>query len=169
MSIFYKEGLSLSKVSEVEEKVGRKMPEDYKDFLGRMNGFYLTSPHFTEIKLNAVPDGVIAFDRFFGFLPAEESNDIVSFNHEFINELDYLPNAIAIGEDGGGNPYVILNKGRVYYWDRTHLHEGDTLRDCDIAEQNGSGNLYFIAKNFEGFLEIIIKSFEVSADFVKEE
>jgi hypothetical protein len=125
-----------------------------------MNGFYLTAPDYAQIPLSAVDEGVISFDRFFGLLPEEDGNDLIYFNKEFIEELDFFDEAVAIGEDGGGNPYVMIGKlgGKgVYYWDRTHLHESDLKNNFDIPGQNDCGNLFFVSGSFVEFYDLIIE------------
>lgn len=171
MPVLYKHGLEKSTMDEVEQKIGKALPLELRDFLSRMNGFYLTSPDFVELPLAGVDEGVISLDRFFGFIPEQECNDIVAFNLEFVDELDFLNGTIAIGEDGGGNPYVIVAEPGmegVYYWDRTHLHEADSKNQFDIPERNGSGNLFFVAPNFNGLYELVMKSLNGDPDFVEE-
>lgn len=83
---------------------------------------------------------------------------MVAFNNEFIEELAFLNNVIAIGEDGGGNPYVIASdseKDSVYYWDRTYLHEDNSVRDADIPEIDDSGSLFFISSSLGEFYKLI--------------
>ncbi|WP_342655427.1 SMI1/KNR4 family protein [Pseudomonas sp. F3-2] len=170
MPILYKKGLVSTVVDFIEVEIGKKLPSGCRDFLYKMNGLYFSSPHYAQIPLKAVDEGVISFDRFFGFLPDEECNDIVSFNKEFIDELRFLPNAIAIGEDGGGNPYVLIggDKKGVYYWDRTHLHESDSINFYDIAEQEDSGNLFLVASTFSEFYSLVVESANGNPDFVEE-
>lgn len=159
MPRFYKPGLTEVELLCIERMLEKSLPADYRHFLTEMNGFYLTSPDDVDIPLSAVDEGQISVDRLFGFLPSDPVNDVVDFNKEFIEELDFLDDAIAIGEDGGGNPYVIVSGAGagVYYWDRTHLHEGDSKKQFDIAEVNGCGNLYFVAADFCKFYSLIMK------------
>lgn len=171
MPILYKSGLSGSEITHVEAELKVSLPKDYKNFLSRMNGLYLTDPDFCELPFPAVDEGYIVFDRFFGLIPNEESNDLVCFNKEFSEELDFLKKVIVIGEDGGGNPYVILEGAGhegVYYWDRTHLHEGEASNAFDIQEQMGSGNLFYAAKNFHEFYSLIIKKLGGGVKYIQE-
>jgi hypothetical protein len=169
MPIIYRKGLPSTVIDSVETEINRTFPLAYRDFLGGMNGLYFSPPDFVQIPLKAVEEGHISFDRFFGVLPDEDCNDLVSFNKEFIEEIDFLSDAIAVGEDGGGNPYVIVKgeKGGVYYWDRTHLHESDSVNDFDIAEQNDSGNLFFIAPDFDQFYSLVMKNASGAQDFIE--
>jgi hypothetical protein len=171
MPIVYKSGLKSLDVDYIEAEISRALPVGYREFLCKMNGFYMTAPDYAQIPLNAVDEGVISFDRFFGLLPEEECNDVISFNKEFIEELNFLDEAVAIGEDGGGNPYVMVGhrgeKG-VYYWDRTHLHESDLKNDFDIPEQNDCGNLFFVSEGFVEFYNLIIKSVGGVPSFIED-
>jgi len=158
MPIVYRPGLTNSDISKIEQVLKKKLPTDYKTFLSNKNGFFISDPDFSEISTDKISDGVISFDRLFGLNENEGCNDLLSFNGEFISELNHLSGAIAIGEDGGGNPYVLLTEGKnsgVYYWDRTHLHEGDPINKFDIKEVGDSGNLFLISNSFKDFYKLI--------------
>jgi len=160
MAIVYKPGLKSVDVDYIETEIGRALSVGYREFLCKMNGFYLTAPDYAQIPLSAVDEGVISFDRFFGLLPEEDCNDVICFNKEFIEELEFLDEAVAIGEDGGGNPYVMVGKRGeqgIYYWDRTHLHESDLKNDFDIPERNDCGNLFFVTGSFVEFYDLVVK------------
>ncbi|WP_338922969.1 SMI1/KNR4 family protein [Pseudomonas silesiensis] len=170
MPIVYKPGLKSADVDYIEIQINRVFSAEYRKFLSGMNGFYLTAPDYVQLPLSAIDEGAISFDRFFGLLPEEECNDVVSFNKEFIDELSFLDEAVAIGEDGGGNPYVMIGKrGKqgVYYWDRTHLHESDSKNNFDIPEQNDCGNLFFVSGSFDEFYDLVIKC-GGAPDFIEE-
>ncbi|WP_440091840.1 SMI1/KNR4 family protein [Pseudomonas syringae] len=173
MPIFYKKGLRKTDLGQIELKIHRTLPADYKSFLIRMNGFYLTAPDYAQIPLAAVDEGAVSFDRLFGLIPLEDCNDIVEFNNEFSSELDFLNHAIIIGEDGGGNPYVIIGESEgvrkgIYYWDRTHLHDSDVKNRFDIAEINDCGNLFFVSSSFDEFYNLILQCLGGSPDFLEE-
>ncbi|MCP1418456.1 hypothetical protein J3D47_002699 [Pseudomonas laurylsulfativorans] len=171
MPVVYKAGLKSADVDRVETGIGRGVSVDYRAFLCKMNGFYLTAPDYAQIPLSAVGEGVISFDRFFGLLPDGNCSDVICFNKEFIEELDFLDEAVAIGEDGGGNPFVMVGKRGekgVYYWDRTHLHESDLKNYFDIPEQNDCGNLFFVSGSFVEFYDLIIKSVGGSPAFIED-
>lgn len=172
MPIVYKSGLKDSDLNALEFALNVVLPSSYRQFLGRMNGCYLTDPDYGQLSLPAIDDGVISFDRLFGVTPDEGCNDLVDFNTELIDELSFVGGVLAIGEDGGGNPYVLVcEQGRegIYYWDRTHLHECDSINKFDIAEQNGCGHLYFIAKNIDGFLGMLVSALGGDVIMKKEE
>lgn len=162
MPIVCKRGLTASDIAQVELELGKSLPVEYRIFLQKMNGFFIAAPDYVEIHLSSVEEGFISFDRLFGWLPEEECNNVVAFNKEFIEELAFLNSAIAIGEDGGGNPYVIVSdsdsdsdRNGVYYWDRTHLHEGESTKNADFPERNDSGSLFFITSSLGEFYRLI--------------
>jgi len=161
MPIVYRSGLSDSKISAAENSLGRKFPPDYRKFLSEKNGLFISPPDYSEINTDKISNGTIAFDRLFGLDEEEECNDLLLFNGEFIEELRFLGGAIAIGEDGGGNPYVLVTEGEhsgVYYWDRTHLHEADSVNKFDIAEVDDSGNLFLVARSFDELYSLVLAS-----------
>lgn len=170
MPLVYKRGLSNTEIDRVELEIGRSLPYDFKKLLSGMNGFYLTSPDYSQVPLASVEGGVVSFDRIFGLLPDEECNDLIAFNNEFIDELGFLGEAVAIGEDGGGNPYVLLGEERegLYYWDRTHLHDFSANGKLDIPEQNDCGNLFYLAPNFQAFYDMILKSLGGAVQSIEE-
>ena len=171
MPIVYKAGLTDAEMNSLEAAVNVTLPGAYRNILARMNGFYLTDPDFGQLPLKSVQDGEVSFDRLFGVIPEEECNNIISFNHEFISELAFVNGVLAIGEDGGGNPYVIVTEpGRegVYYWDRTHLHESDSINKYDIAEQGDSGHLYKVAEGVDDFFSLILASLPVDVEMMEE-
>jgi hypothetical protein len=154
MPLIYKQGLNVSRINDLEKELGVGLPSDYREFLHNMNGWYLSAPDYLQLPLADVDGGEISFDRFFGPTPEDECNDLLSFNREFIAELDFLANPIGIGEDGGGNPFVLVcdgTLGGVYYWDRTHLHEFSAVNNFDIKEQGDSGNLFMVSTTFSEF------------------
>ncbi|MCF8985800.1 SMI1/KNR4 family protein [Pseudomonas syringae] len=173
MPVIHRKGLQQADLELLASEIDRVLPADYKEFLMSMNGFYIGAPDYVVLPLPAADGVIISVDRFFGRLPDEACNDIVAFNQEFSGELDFLPQAIIIGEDGGGNPYVILQGSEevvagVYYWDRTHLHASDKLKSPCIAEMNECGNLFFMASEFFQFYDKIISVLKGAPQFIEE-
>jgi len=171
MPIVYRPGLTCSEVDAIEFTCEVVLPESYRRLLMRMNGFYIAAPDHVQLRLNAVEAGEISFDRLFGVLPAATCNDVISFNTEFIDELSFVEGAFAIGEDGGGNPFVWIAAPRargIYYWDRTHLHASDDPNDFDITEQEESGHLYKVADDVDAFYKLILSALGTSVDFVED-
>lgn len=165
MPIIYRAGLSNYEISYAESVLNTTFPADYRAFLSERNGFYIDSPDYSEIKLTSIEDGLICFDRLFGIREQEQSNDLVAFNTEFISELNFMRNPLAIGEDGGGNPFVI-NPAGVFYWDRTHLHQVKQFGENDIRERDGCGNLFYLSSSFGDFYNIVMDSLGEKPEFV---
>ncbi|QJI39393.1 SMI1/KNR4 family protein [Pseudomonas sp. ADAK2] len=171
MPIVYQPGLKSAEVDYIEMELNRVFSVEYRKFLSGMNGFYLTAPDYVKIPLSTIDEGTINFDRFFGLLPEEECNDVVCFNKEFIDELDIFEEAVAIGEDGGGNPYVMIGRRGeqgVYYWDRTHLHESSSTNNFDIPVQNDFGNLFLISGSFTEFYDLVVGCVSGAPDFIED-
>jgi len=172
MPIVYKSGLQDSEVNALQSALNLVLPSSYRQFLGRMNGCCMTEPDYGQLPLPAIDDGVIIFDRLFGVLPDEECNDLISFNNEFIDELRFIGSVLAIGEDGGGNPYVLIcEAGRegIYYWGRTHLHEADSVIKFDIAALNDCGHLYFIADSIDAFFDMVVAALGGNVVLIQEQ
>ncbi len=51
MPLVYKRGLINAEIDRVELEIGRSLPYVFKKFLSGMNGFYLTSPDYSQIPL----------------------------------------------------------------------------------------------------------------------
>ncbi|MDU8359358.1 SMI1/KNR4 family protein [Pseudomonas syringae group sp. J309-1] len=173
MPIVYRRGLQKADLDYIQSELNRSLPADYRDFLIEMNGCYLSAPDYAQIPLTAVDECAVSFDRFFGLLPLDECNDLIQFNNEFVGEVGFLKNALVIGEDGGGNPYVMVEESEgvrrgIYYWDRTHLHDSDSKNDFDVAEVADCGNLFFIASDFSEFYRLILQCVGASPEFLEE-
>ncbi|MFR0674233.1 SMI1/KNR4 family protein [Enterobacterales bacterium AW_CKDN230030176-1A_HGKHYDSX7] len=171
MPIVYRPGLTCSEVNAIESTCEVVLPEPYRRLLMRMNGFHIAAPDHVQLRLSAVEAGEISFDRLFGVRAAARCNDLISFNKEFIDELDFIEGAFAIGEDGGGNPFVWIADPQargVYYWDRTHLHAFDDPNEFDIAEQEESGPLYKVADDVDAFYKLILSALGARVDFIED-
>lgn len=135
-------------------------PEAYVDFLQQKNGLVIKSPDYCNFPYCGVDEGKVAFSALFGINTRNEYYDLKYNNDECLDELDFLSDALLIGDDPGGNYFVLMNgDGRegVYYWDRTHLHAEDDIQQFDIAEQQESGNLYQVAPDFTTFYQMILQ------------
>ena len=147
------------KILEGEFKI--HLPDDYKEFLRLKNGFVVKSPGFCELEYEGVDEGFIAFYALLGINIKNPSHDIFRQNENFLNELDFVDDKLIIGDEPGGNFYLILNGSEsqgVYYWDRTHLHAEDDIQEFEIAEQNQCGIIYKITNSFTEFHKIICKA-----------
>ncbi|MBY6292142.1 SMI1/KNR4 family protein [Enterobacter bugandensis] len=145
----------------MEGKFKVSLPEDYKEFLRLKNGFVVKSPDFCELEYEGVDEGFIAFYALFGINMKNPNHDIFRQNEIFLSELDFIDDKLIIGDDPGGNFYLILNGSErqgVYYWDRTHLHAEDYIQKFEFSEKNECGNIYRISNDFNDFYERICDS-----------
>ncbi|ELY4376674.1 SMI1/KNR4 family protein [Cronobacter sakazakii] len=135
------------------------LPEDYKTFLLLNNGFVVKSPDYCNLAYGGVDEGAIAFNALFGMQTKNDYYDVIYNNDELLSELDFIDSKLIIGDDPGGNYYLILNGERqqgIFYWDRTHLHAEDILQQFEIPEQNECGNLYRLSDTFTQFYQSVI-------------
>jgi len=147
-----------AEINTLEKEYNIRLPEDYKKFLERDNGFVVKSPDFSEIDYDGVDEGIIAFYALFGLGAKNHNHDIKHHNDNYLDELDFIEDKIIIGDDPGGNYFLLINgdnKKGVFYWDRTHLHAEDDIQNFEIAEENECGNIYRITDNFSDFYEKI--------------
>ncbi|EOC1315172.1 SMI1/KNR4 family protein [Cronobacter turicensis] len=145
-------------IQRLEKRYRISLPEDYKTFLLLNNGFVVKNPDYCNLAYHGVDEGAIAFNALFGMGAENEYYDIWYNNEELFSELDFIDSKLIIGDDPGGNYFLMVNgehqKG-LFYWDRTHLHTEDTLQDYEIPEQNECGNLYRLSDTFTAFFEMI--------------
>ncbi|MBB5018572.1 hypothetical protein HNQ59_001861 [Chitinivorax tropicus] len=161
MAIKFNLALDTSEILSLEKSLGFTLPLIYRDFLIKTNGISIIPPSFSNIKFDKVENGEISFSYLFGHALANTSLDILSTHREIGDEIDFLENPVIIGEDGGGNFYVMLCRGEssnVYYWDRTHLHAEDENLKYDIAEVGECGHLYLVSNTFNDFCNLISDS-----------
>ena len=157
MPIKYRPAAADADIDKLDHACGGLLPQDYKDFLRRHNGLAVVSPGYCQLPFQKVDDGEIAFATLFGVELGKSPLDIGAFNREFISEIAFVGKVLAIGDDGGDNPYELrLDQapGTVLYWDRTHLHRADRSQ-VDIPEQDDCGNLYEVCGSFTDLLALI--------------
>jgi len=143
-------------IAALDRDFGHRLPADYRDFLARSNGLDIAAPGWCQIPFARVDDGEVAFGELFG-LGVGKGRELRAFNREFIDEIAFVGDCLAIGEDGGGNPYVLMledTPGAVLYWDRTHLHRCGQ-GGPDFPEQDDSGDLYRFAGSFTELLALV--------------
>jgi len=170
VAVIFGNGLDASQLSELQSSLGIDLPSDYREFLGRYNGLYVGRPNWCQIPLDAVAQGEISFDRFYGFALENENLELLGMNAELVDELAFLEQPVVVGSDPGDNPYVLVSSGRrrgVYYWDRTGLHADDPGARPDIPSRDQSGALFRVADGFGTFAEAVIASLrKQGAEFV---
>jgi hypothetical protein len=150
--------LSPSKLTELEALAGYKLPKDYVSFLCRWNGMIVDSPEYVDLPFTKVDNGEISFQALYSFSVKNENFDLIFQNKTYGSELSFLDFPFLIGEDPGGNYYLIaLYNGSysILYWDKTHLHAEDLRGSPDVAGTDECGALYLVANSFESFWQMI--------------
>ncbi|NIF24411.1 SMI1/KNR4 family protein [Candidatus Pantoea multigeneris] len=154
-------GVSISQIDIdlLAKRLSVVFPDDYKNFLSNYNGFRVSSPDHCDIPYNNVDNNFISFDALFGHKVNNDNYDIESVNDDVIDELSFISNAVVIGIDPGDNFYVLVTEGEksgVYYWDRACLHADDKKNNYSISGEDGYLHLYFYAKTFKQFFDLLI-------------
>ncbi|QLI81281.1 SMI1/KNR4 family protein [Chitinibacter fontanus] len=160
MTVLYNGSCEEGVVSNIESVLGIDFPRCYFDFLLRHNGLKITNGDYVDIPLEKVDNGFISFYCLYGCAMENENLDLLCINNEVLDDLVSVDRKIVIGEDGGGNFYVLTaDEGgdKIYYWDRTHLHSGVNYSE-DISEVDECGGLYLVAKSFDDFYLSIINN-----------
>ncbi|MCM3724619.1 SMI1/KNR4 family protein [Neobacillus cucumis] len=125
------------KLSDFEDVIGYKLPQEYIDFLTEYNG---GDPENTIIELPNSEILSIAITDLFG-IGIEKINDLKT-NFKIYKEIipkGYIP----IARTEGGNLVCLAgDNGHLFFWD----HEIDDIENKDLLP---------IANNFEDFLEMI--------------
>jgi hypothetical protein len=158
MPVLYWPPISQEDCAGLERVLGFTLPGDYKAFLGQWNGLFVDLPDWVNLPFAKVDDGWIAFSFLFGFRVPNKNQDIEKQTSYLKDELAHIGDIAVIGEDGGDNFFVLTggtDSGKVYYWDRTHLHHGAAILKADIPEKNECGNLYLVANTFGEFWALL--------------
>ena len=145
---FKKNGsLTMEQIIDAEEKIGHKIPEDYKQFLLKTNGGridFVNDEAEHKFHVDLIEEDDVWLDSLYGI--GESARDwLVYFNNEYGHETkgcliigDTLCHGFILYDYLG-----IWSSGGIYFWD-------DKLEYKSSRE----GNLYFVAKNFNDFMEI---------------
>jgi hypothetical protein len=158
MPVLYWPPISQEDCAELEGFLGFELPADYKAFLCQWNGLFVDLPDWVNLPFAKVDDGWIAFTFLFGFRVPNKNQDIEKLTFELKDELAHAGDFAVIGDDGGDNFFVLMGSpdpGKVYYWDRTHLHQGPLVSEADIPENNECGNLYLAGSTFGEFWALL--------------
>lgn len=141
----------------IEKKYQISLSQDYKDFIyHRPNGFMVEEPNFIEFEVCFLVESLVVLDKIYGF------DELIEMNSELLSDINDFLKCIVIGEDPGGNFFLIEDiTGRILYWDRTNLHKAlNTSKRVPTPEIDLSisrnEEIYYI---FDGFkdLESLIK------------
>ena len=129
--------IEMKEISDFESRWGIVLPDSYRNFLLLNNGGVPTPDTIEILNLLNSPTDVQVF---FGIGRSVESSDL-SWNMELINERCPELNVLPIACDSGGGIFCLQMEGSA---------AGGILY-CDIESPNY--DIYFVALNFEGFLE----------------
>lgn len=136
--------ISVADLSTVENRIGKSLPDEYRNFLLENNGGCPEFQKFSKLGEENSYFGILSW--FFGICPGNQ-NDLVLTVERL---SDRVPdNVIPIACDPSGN-FVVLSvdkedRGKIYFWD----HE----EECDEGEVPTYDNLYLVANNFNDFLQ----------------
>jgi len=139
--------INIKDIEALEESYGLSLPEDYKQFLLKYNGGEPDKYLFKDKNL-----GSLVLNVLYG-INIEDSYDEL---HNVIKVYkDRIPSSfIPIGDDSGGNQFVIGIKGKfkdkIYLWD--HNTE---LEHNKFTENTLPGNMYKLADNFTEFINAL--------------
>lgn len=145
---FEKNGtLTMDQIKEAEEKIGHKIPEDYKQFLLKTNGGrvdFVSDEVDHKFHIDLIDEDDIWLDSLYG-IGESALNWLVYFNKEYGHETkgclivgDTLCHGFILYDYLG-----VWSSGGIYFWDDKHEYEASS-----------DGNLYFVANNFNEFMEM---------------
>lgn len=125
----------------LENQLGIKLPNGYREFLKKHNGGYPQPDGFDF----ADGDDGSSVDKFLD-ISGSKSESIIEYFNTYKNRIpkNYFP----VAKDPGGNLILIgiNNSGSdIYYWD----HENES-EDGDVP---GMDNMHLIASNFDEFID----------------
>ncbi len=142
-------------VQELEQMIGTRLPEDYRQFLLEMGGCYL----YDDDTIGEIPledsDEVISVEQLYG-LHADFKEGNIHFWDKYWEETQevgvYKNNCVLIG-DASEHGFLFLmchgeNSG-VWYWD-------DCRTFPETSDENG--DVYFVAESFEEFWKMLCES-----------
>jgi hypothetical protein len=134
--------LSEADIQQCERKIGRSVPEPYREFLLRHNGARVAPAGFRFTRDGRIEDSVVSF--LLGVGVGDES--IENYADAYRDRVP--PDLFPIGDDPGGNLILIgshgSNAGRIFYWH----HELEAAE----GEAPDYRNVFLIAESFEAFL-----------------
>jgi hypothetical protein len=128
-------------INATENRLGVKLPADYKQFLQTTNG---GSPHPDCFVVPERGESLIAI--LYGVRDERIPGDL-EYEHELVTLWEPLPAGfVAIGDNPGGCPLLMAtlgdDAGRLFFWDR----KGFWVRD-------DGRNLFLVASSFNSFLK----------------
>jgi len=138
--------LSEKDVEQTETKLGVSLPVDYRTFLLRHNGGW---PEPSTFPLENNPSDDHARVHYFLCIEEEDPYNLIDWAEDFQGRVP--PGLLPIAVDPGGNLVCVSTSGgksgTVYFWD----HE----EEAGEGETPGYDNVYYVAENFEDFLNML--------------
>jgi len=144
MDIEANKQINMNDIENFEVGYSLSLPEDYKQFLLKYNGGEPNKYLFKDKKL-----GTLVLNVFYGINiedSYDELNNVIKTYKGRIHS-SFIP----IGDDPGGNQFVLGIKGKfkdkVYFWDHNTELEND-----EFSENVLPGNMYLLANSFDEFI-----------------
>lgn len=160
------------RIRKFEEHIGADLPEDYRVFLGKYAGSYVSA---TCELLEPSPCGqTVVIEKIYGFLPEDDYGSL----EEVSDDADGAPVVIPIAEGGFGSQYFLILGGELknsifffdsqqrWFWPDEKFREMYDDLHPDIEEflrkraaneltekPDGMENFYLVAESFKGFVE----------------
>lgn len=159
MSVFFSKPANDDAIKKFIEMYPINLDDGYIQFIKKYNGIFVNGDgDYVDIKYNKVENEFISFQSLFGLNASNRNFDLSEINKELRQDIISINNSIVIGEDPGGNFYIfgeIQNNRKIFYWDRTYLHDNMSADKPDIIGCDGEGNYYIISENFEEFWKLL--------------
>ncbi len=132
-----------------EQRVSRRIPTPYRQFLLRQNGGYPDPSDFVIKGRDGTPDLMGTVEQFLGIGLEDEYAEIERYLTLYKDRIpaDLFP----IAQDPGGNVIVMATKdpeaGKIYFWD----HE----EEAEEGEPPTRQNIYPVADTLQDFLQAL--------------
>jgi hypothetical protein len=124
----------------LEQQIGARLPDDYRQFLLQTNGADFRDQTFFVKELRQE----VMLHVLFGLTnPTSRGLTMGYWLNEYGDEID--PHTLIIGDDAGGRFLLYTVAGEdtgIYYWDQN---------DSFPQSNDGGGNTYFVADTFTEF------------------
>lgn len=148
-------GVSAQDVKYIQSIYGLLFPFNYENYLLSVNGVFIGANSYCTIPFMKFDVGVIDFQEMYGIKIVNPLLDL-NYANKFRGEIVGFKRPFIIGADPGGNVFFIDCTGvdkSVCYWDRTHLHSGES---ADYKEINEEGDVYRLCDSFNLFYKEIM-------------
>lgn len=155
MFFYYSNNVTVSDISKIEIALNFSLPLSYRNFLLNYGGIAVRDDSYATFNVDFLKPTTIEISTIFN------PEDLIEYNSEFLSDAELDEKCIIIGEDSGGNFFILNNLGNVYYWDRTLIHQH--LVNCSQKinielDSNEITAIYFLFKNFDELFSIIKQS-----------